>query len=302
MNKIPVGQVVGRAYAFTFGEIGTVIGLIWIPTVLSVVGNFFVQRMLASQPLPDAAGPPGMPAGFGFLMLYLVASLLFTAMIAVALTRQVLGLRQGTAFAHVALGGEEFRVFGAFVIVYLLTFVFAIAVAIVLAIAVSLLVALVPDKTVGEAAAAAVGGVGTLVGLGGLIYVLARLSFFMIPSAVADGEFGLTKSWQLTQGNFWRIMGVACGTVFPLLIVIFVVEFFIFGPEYFATLRQMFGDPTHAAKYAAAQQAIAQQKTPILLGFALLAAPIINGLIFTPAAFAYSAVAGSVRVASQNVE
>ena len=69
-----------------------------------------------------------------------------------------------------------------------------------------------------------------------------------------------------------------------------------------ALLGAIFADPAHAAKYAALQQSIAQQKLPILLGFALLAAPIINGLIFTPAAFAYAMVAGDVRVASLNVE
>ena len=302
MNKIPVGDVIRRAYAFTFGEIGTVIGLIWIPTVLSVVGNFLVQRMLAGQPIPDPAGPPSIPPGFGLFMLYLVVALLFTAMIAVALTRQALGLRQGPAFAHVALGSEELRVFGAFVVLYLLTFLFTIFISLVLVIATGAVAALVPDKTIGQAAAAAIGGVGSVAGIIGLIAVIVRLSFFMVPAAVAEGELGLTRSWQLTYGNVWRIVGIACVTVIPLMITIIIAEFVIFGPEYFESLRQMFADQAHAAKFAAVQQAIMQQKLPVLLGFALLAAPIINGLIFSPAAFAYAAVAGSVRVASPKDE
>src|SRR6185437_697887 len=42
MNKIPVGQTIRFAYAFTFGEIGTVIGLTWIPTLINAVATFFV--------------------------------------------------------------------------------------------------------------------------------------------------------------------------------------------------------------------------------------------------------------------
>jgi len=44
MNKIPVGETIRFAYAFTFGEIGTIIGLIWIPTLINAVATFFALR------------------------------------------------------------------------------------------------------------------------------------------------------------------------------------------------------------------------------------------------------------------
>jgi hypothetical protein len=302
MNKIPVGRVIGRTYAFTFGEIGTVIGLIWIPTVLSVVGNFLVQRMMAGQPMPDPAGPPAMPPGFGLSILFLVLSLFLSVMVAVALTRQVLGLRQGPAFAHFAIGGEEFRVFGAFVLMYLVILLFAFAAGLGVAVLAGVATFAIPDKTVGQAAGAAIALVGGVVGVGGLIYLMVRLSFLMIPSAVNEGEFGLTRSWELTKGNFWRIIGVALATALPVLILIIIADVVILGPGYFLLMGQMIKDYEHGPKYAAQIQDIAQHKTPILLGFALLVAPITSGLIFTPAAFAYQMISGKMTIASKSVE
>ena len=166
----------------------------------------------------------------------------------------------------------------------------------------ALLATSVPDKTVGQAAVAAVITVGAVAGVGALIYVTARLSFLMIPAALNEGEFGLTRSWELTKGNFWRIVGVALGTVVPAMILIGVADLIILGPDYFRLFAQMLTDVANGAKFAGQIQDIVQHKTPILLGFALLAAPITNSLIFTPAAFAYQMVSGKVIVASSSVE
>ena len=43
MQKLPVGRIVRLAYAFTFGEIGTIIGLVWIPALITAVGGFFAM-------------------------------------------------------------------------------------------------------------------------------------------------------------------------------------------------------------------------------------------------------------------
>ena len=41
MNKLPVTQTVAESYRFTFGGLGTVIGLIWLPIVIPTVGGYF---------------------------------------------------------------------------------------------------------------------------------------------------------------------------------------------------------------------------------------------------------------------
>ena len=43
MNKLPVGQTISDAYGFTFSQLGTIIGLIWFPMVVSTLLNFLPQ-------------------------------------------------------------------------------------------------------------------------------------------------------------------------------------------------------------------------------------------------------------------
>ena len=60
--------------------------------------------------------------------------------------------------------------------------------------------------------------------LGALIYVQARLVYLLVPVTVVEKRFGLWRSWELSKGNFWRIVVVAVGTVAPLVIL----ELFLF--------------------------------------------------------------------------
>ena len=109
MNKIPVGQTIRFAYAFTFGEIGTVIGLVWIPLVINAVAEFLVERNFAGAGPGDGSS---LPPGFGYFALYSIVAVLLIAMIASAIARQAMGLRHGPALAHVSLGTAELHVFG----------------------------------------------------------------------------------------------------------------------------------------------------------------------------------------------
>ena len=43
MNKIPVLQTIKESYRFTFGGLGTVIGLIWLPIIIMTVGGYFAM-------------------------------------------------------------------------------------------------------------------------------------------------------------------------------------------------------------------------------------------------------------------
>src|SRR5256885_4893359 len=40
MTKLPVGSTIRHAYSFTFGELGTIIGLCWLPLVLIAILQF----------------------------------------------------------------------------------------------------------------------------------------------------------------------------------------------------------------------------------------------------------------------
>ena len=86
MNKIPVGQTIRFAYAFTLGEIGTIIGLIWVPTLINAVATFFVLRKYYDTLINSfESGMPPTGAGLGWPLLLAFLAMLLMAMIGVAI-------------------------------------------------------------------------------------------------------------------------------------------------------------------------------------------------------------------------
>ncbi len=300
MNKLPVGHIVRAAYAFTFGEIGTVIGLTWIPIALNAVGSFLVLRNYGASMVTDANGMPAMAGPqLALTFLYFFVAFVLMAMMAVAITRQVLGLRQGPVFAHVSLGGAEWRVLGGFFGLYMLLILFILIFAIVVVLAA---VAGGMAAKGSQAVAAGVGVVVFVLGMAGfcaLIYIFVRLSFLFVPSAVSEGQFGLTRSWELTKGNFWRILGIGLAVLVPLFLVQGIAEYFILGPDYFAAFADSVRDPAHAARYSVQEAQIVGARLPLLLGMGLILGPIMQSLLFSPAAFAYRALSGKALVESK---
>ncbi len=231
MNTIPVGKTIAFAYQFTLENLGAIIGLIWLPTVAITVGGFFADTTYSAT--VNTAVQEGRSAAAGQAAISLLAwyllSILLSAMAATAVTRQALGLRKGPAFISFSLGLPEFRVFGAMLSL----------------IAVLLLLLLPYLFTVSSMAVAAQGGgasapvlafvamVLALAGAGGILFVLVRLSFLMLPATVAENAAGLARSWALTRGNFWRIVGVGACTLGPVLLIIGLGEYFILGPDFF---------------------------------------------------------------------
>jgi hypothetical protein len=295
MNKIPVGQTIRQAYAFTFGEIGTVIGLTWIPTLISTVAIYFLLRTYATwiESLESGTPPADVQA---LLPLPLIVLILFlTGMIGVALTRQVLGLRQGPAIAHVALGREELRVFAGFVGVYLLatlfTFVFLLAVSGVAALAAS-------NPAMGPLAGAITGLAG-LIGIFLVVFAIVRLGYLLIPAVVVDGQFGLTRSWQLTNGNFWRIVAVLLATTLPPILVSNIAATIIIGPMPPPPAAAP-ADLAAAAHLWAGQVRALLPHLPALMGINLVLSPLSSSLLFTAAAFAYRVLSGKAIVKAQD--
>ena len=56
MKKIPVLDSIRYAYAFTFGHLGTIIGLIWVPMVILAVAGYFVMSYYYGG-VPEAVVP-----------------------------------------------------------------------------------------------------------------------------------------------------------------------------------------------------------------------------------------------------
>lgn len=288
MNKLPIGDAVRFAYRFTFGQIGTIIGLIWIPMLIIVIGSYFtVQPYYAA--MAAAARTGAAPAGGAVLifMLFQVVALLLVASITVSITQQALGLRKGLPLAHFALGLTELRVYGGIVGLFLLFILFLLGYAMGFA-----AITVAAKSLAGLGGAGRIGG-GVLaaayavVGPCALFYIMVRLSFVFIPAAVTGTGFGLARSWEITKGHFWRIFVIGCATILPLALALMAVEVAILGPHFFISDLKAMGDKAAQARNAALQMAVMQENFPYLLGFSFVIAPVMYGLALAPAAFVW---------------
>ena len=301
MNKIPVGQTIRFAYTFTFGEIGTIIGLIWIPTLVNAVATFFALRAYYTT-LADSfeSGMPPAGAGLGLPFLVAVLAMLMVAMIGVSITQQAQGLRQGPAFAHVSLGSMEWRAFGGFFGLYLLFVLFIVIFALLVGVTAAASTAAVQSNP-GLAAAGGIGvAAAVLVGVCLVAYMVVRLSFLLVPSVVDGGEFGLTRSWQLTHGNFWRIVGVGLATLLPIFLVLATVEMIILGPRFFIPDFKHAGDTAAALRNMVSQMRAMQNNMPLLMGLSFVISPLLYGLMFSASAFAYRSLSGGHSQAARS--
>lgn len=290
MNKIPVGQTIRFAYAFTFGEIGTIIGLIWIPTLVNAVATFFAFRAYYStltDSFENGMPPSGAELGLPFLLVFM--AMLLVAMIGVAITQQAMGQRQGPAFAHVSLGNFEFRTFGGLFGLYLL--VMGVLAIMVGAAKVAGTAAIQTNPQLGAGAAAGI-GVAELIGMLFIAYMAVRLTFFLVPSVIDGGEFGLSRSWQLTKGNFWRIVAIALATLLPIFLVFALVQVIILGPKLFLPDFNHADDTAATLRNVVAQMRAMQNNMPLLIGLNFVVSPLVYGMMFSASAFAYRSLSG----------
>ncbi len=294
MNKIPVGQTIRFAYAFTFGEIGTIIGLIWIPTLINAVASFFVLRAYYDTLINSFEnGMPPSGAGLGWPLLLAFLAMLLLAMIGVAVTQQALGLRQGPAFARISLGSAEWRAFGGFFGLYLLLVLFIAVFAIVVSAASLASTNAAQSNPASAGLLAGVIGLAVLIGVGILLYLVVRLSFLLVPSVVDGGEFGLSRSWLLTKGNFWRIVLIGLATLLPIVLILSVVQLVLFGPGYFIPDLQQGGDAAARVRGLVDKMRTTRENMPVLMGLSFVISPLLYGLMFSAAAFAYRSLSNS---------
>ncbi|MGD0864216.1 MAG: hypothetical protein ABSA49_01535 [Rhizomicrobium sp.] len=285
MNKIPVGKTITYAYSFTFGHLGTIIGLVWLPLVIMTVLGFLPR--LAGSGLDSADQSPlavGSQAIGGVAVIAL--TFLLYAIICVAVTRQALGLRQGVASVHFALGMGEFRMFGALLLMFgvmvafLITYLFVIAIA---------------DSVGGNSAAAAIAAsVIAMLGALALIYAVIRLVFLVVPVTVAEEQINLVRGWSLTQSNFWRILAVMLAVGLPIFLVYAIGNLVIMGSDTAANVPAAIANNfTELLKY---EMRIVDRHLPGLLFLELILAPFSFGLNLGAAAFAYRALVQDTAV------
>jgi hypothetical protein len=283
VNKIPVGPTIASAYNFTFGHLGAIIGLIWLPMVLFAVVNFLPYALGVTQYDPTlGANEASRAAAINFACS--IATFILYAMVYVAVTRQALGLRQGAASIHFALGAPEWRMLGALllmaIVIGLLVVFYLIAASVAIGAA---------SNMGGQKAAVAAMGVAVLAGVGALVYAILRFAFLLAPVVVAEEKISLTRAWTLSTGNFWRILLITLAIAAPVFLVESIAAYAIMGADLLASVPVK-GDIMAILQATAL---VSQRHAPALTGLNLIMAPFSLGLNLGASAFAYRALAPS---------
>jgi hypothetical protein len=275
MNKIPILETIRFAYAFTFGSIGTIIGLVWLPTLLIGVLQF-LPYAFAAQLADDSSAAAFVNFAFFFV------SLLLYAMNAVAVTQLALGKRpEGSASVHFSLGRPEWRVLCANLICAVLLGGLLMVYGLGLSYAASLTGAAMSIPLAVGLIAYAVAGVGVL------LYVGLRLVPLLAPVIVAEDTLDLARAWHLMAGNIWRMLGVLLAVSVPLLVIQAAATLVIGGPALIAPLPS---SPDAMVPAINARMAALSSHMPELIGLFLILAPFSLGLSMGAEAAAYRAL------------
>ena len=265
MTPLPVVATVREAYAFAWQHLGAVIGLIWVPMLVLTISGFFAKQRFYNDLIEALSSGNGANLGPSMLMMlgYVVAALLFYAMMIAAVTQLALGQRSGPVVAHFAFGAPEWRTFRA--LAGLLGLALLILMTAVMA--VSALLAMAGGGKTGPQ-----DGMALVLVLYGLIIAGAPRFLLLLPAvAVAESEPALRRTWSLSAGHFWRLLAVLVLTFVPPLTLLVVVETLLAGPM--AAL-----DASGDKMLIVSSVMRARQVLPLSSGLGFLVAPLLVAL------------------------
>ncbi|MBV9990935.1 MAG: hypothetical protein JOZ72_06535 [Alphaproteobacteria bacterium] len=306
-NKIPVGGSLARAYGFAFGNIVNNFGVTWMVVAIGwVLGYFFQQRYMGAVTSLQSRDPQAIMQAMPFFWACFAGIfVLMTAEIA-ALTKEALGLRTGSAFLQFPFGAAMWRLIGAYLLYFLVMIVIYVIFAVVSLVLGGVGGAVVESARVGATTPlfALLFLLAALVAVGAIIYIATRLSFLLTPVAVAE-RISLTRAWQLTKGNFWRIFVIVLALVIPLVVLelvflVYVVRMPLVPPLHSGVT------PQELQAFAEQQQAMNRQMMTDMQRYWYIAYPlslvvslIFYGMFAGASAHAYRAVTHEDRAPEQ---
>ena len=273
MRRLPVLETIRQAYGFTFANLGAIIGVIWLPMVISTVAGFFVTQQYSAQIQAATASGNAAAAGPAVLVMlvYLLAKLVLTAMMYVPVAQLVLGQRQGGAMLHFAFGALEWRMFRT--LFGLMLFLLPPALLLVLA-AQNVLAGGIAGTPPLRLLASELAFVALYAGL---MFVAVRVAALLVPIVVAEEKPALVRSWTLSAKNFWRLLGVLLGAALPLVLVMAAIEL---------ALLQAAGGDVGGSQIGLASG----PNAPLIAGLEFLMAPLLIGLTVSASVFAWKAL------------
>jgi hypothetical protein len=288
INTISVGETVRFAYRFTFSQLGTIIGLIWLPMVGIAILEFLPYALDGIGPAANQ-DPNAMGAALLRNIVFWLLSVLLYAVVNVAVVQQALGLRSGNAIVHFALGRTEFRMWGASLL-YIAIMIALCAGLIIAVMATGMVGQAVGSKPIGAIAAAVVLFAGTCV----VFVSLARLGFLLVPATVTEQKVSFERNWLLTAGNFWRITAILFFVTLPTVVILMTATFAVMGKE-FDALGQIASRISFEALMERYRMIVSAHAST-MIGINLILAPFTFGLTMGAAAAGYKAVTASPKV------
>jgi|GEM_PF-1556621 len=291
MKKIPVRRTIAAAYRFAFAGVEKVIALIWLPMIAITIGDYFsTSARLAGQASALESGDyaqmgPVLAGQFGFALVELI----LICVVGVAICREVLSpMDERPSFLRFSLGSTELRAAGGLVSVYML-----LAMAALVCVVVGMIFSGVLGGTLAANAfapgqqAVGVAVLVALVLLPVLLPVFVRLGYFIFPSVLMDGKFGLEKSWEFAKGNVLRIVAISLAVGLPPVLVGELAGAFVLGPDSLNFHWDLLMDKAAMDRVAIEQARQMAAHLPILKGIEFVLAPFFYGLVFSAPAFAY---------------
>ncbi len=218
--------------------------------------------------------------------LILVLTQLLYAVMYVAVTRQALGLRQGPAVIHFALGPPEFRMFGALLLIWMVS----IGCALTFGLAWMAVIGLVAMGG-GSVLSNLLATVLVLAGFGALIYIVLRFGFLLIPVTVIENRVDLIRGWTLAQRNFWRVLLVVVAVAGPIWAIKIGCAYALMGKDLAASLPPIGSGDQVIQQHAHMLEDVIRHHMPQLLGIWLILVPFEIGLTVSASAFGYRALA-----------
>lgn len=225
MKKLPVFSTIGQTFGFVVERrFFTLLRLVWFPSVVAMIVSLlpaiYTYSKFGTIARPGGVGPGATltdvydPTMITLELVNFVFSILLSAIIAVSIHRLILldDRRPGTFF-YLRLSRQEWLYILAWVIYFILIMLaFSPFFAHLFYAASSQIgTANFDDPATAQRVFGPIfndPGTAIALGLAMLFALIVTVRFGLVfPAIVAEDKLSFARSWQLTRGNFWRLIG-----------------------------------------------------------------------------------------------
>jgi hypothetical protein len=286
MPKLPVVETIVFAYRFLFQHIASIVGIAWLPAVLSAAAGYGSHFYAYRHPLEGTTDPQVIATYLAVSLGSVLVTVFASSIAATGITRQALGLRSGVPLVYFPLGRTEWRM-----ILANLRYVLGAGVLLGLAFGISMVAFLLAGLNLDTPANVRPTPAAILAGLifwfvfGYVVMSILRVGFLLPAIVVSEDKRALRRSHELTHSNFWRVLAVIAGLGLPIILLVLGGEAVVLrsalGPDFFNLGTRALAER--------AGEAMERKLLPWEIFDAVIFV-LASGLIYSGAAFAYRAL------------